>query len=182
MNGNVDQKKISVIEDALKLKDEGRRLSSIVEKFPDYESEIREVFGTAAFIMENEDRIFAPKNILKTILSKMADNMSHAKAIPRLNKEIAEESKNSFPIMEAFEEGDASLESENSLMFRKWKIIIPVIILAIITGIILLRSGSRVKSEIIDKNIETAQKQGGLNSVSNSSANHISSRAKEDNN
>ncbi|MDE1988448.1 MAG: hypothetical protein KGJ58_03890 [Patescibacteria group bacterium] len=141
MNGNFDQKKISVIEDALKLKDEGRRLSYIVEKFPDYESEIREVFGTAAFIMENKDKVFVSKNILKTILSKMADDKPRTQVIPRLNKEITRESKDSSPRMELLEEGDIQLESENSLMFKKWRIIMFVIILAIITGIILLRSG-----------------------------------------
>ncbi|MBM2818297.1 MAG: hypothetical protein HW401_887, partial [Parcubacteria group bacterium] len=57
MNSSLDQKKISVIEDALKLKDEGKRLSFIIAKFPQYESEIREIFGTVVFIKENKDKV-----------------------------------------------------------------------------------------------------------------------------
>lgn len=179
MNGNLNQKKESVIEEALKLKDEGKRLSYIIEKFPDYESEIREVFGTAAFVMENTDKVIAPKNILKTLLSKMPDN-SPAQFAARPQKEIAQENNVRGLVMEDEEDNDAATETENNLAFGKWKIIIPVIILAIAMGVMLLRSDSRTKNEIINENIETTQNSDGLNSVSNTG--DISSSTEKNNN
>ena len=50
MNNNYDQKEELVIEKAFRMRDEGRRLSHLVEKFPEYKEEIREIFGVAAFI------------------------------------------------------------------------------------------------------------------------------------
>lgn len=179
MNGNFNQKKESVIEEALKLKDEGKRLSYIVKEFPDYESEIREVFGTVAFIRENADKIIAPKNILKTLLSKMPDD-SPAQATPRPQKEIAQENNIHGSIAEGAEDSDASPKTENNLMFGKWKIIIPIIILAIAMGVMLLRSDSRTKDEIINENIETTQNLDELNSVPN--AGDISSSTEKENN
>ncbi len=182
MNSNLGQNKMSVIEEALKFKDEGKRLSYIIEKFPDYESEIREVFGTVAFIKENDVEISAPKNILKTLLSKMTDN-SLVQPETYFKKEIERVSNNVYvPVAESDEDtGDdgSSISSENNIMFSKWKIIIPMIILAVVMGIILLRSGSRAKNEIINKNIESSQNLDRLNSVPN--ANDISSSTKNNN-
>lgn len=179
MNGNLNQKKESVIEEALKLKDEGKRLSYIIEKFPDYESEIREVFGTVAFVMENTDKLIAPKNILKTLLSKMPDN-SPAQSASRPQKEIAQENNARGLMMEDEEDNDMFPETENNLIFGKWKIIIPVIILAIAMVVMLLRSDSRTKDEIINENIETTQNSDELNSVSNPG--DISSSTEKENN
>ena len=143
MNRNLEQKKISAVEESLKLKDEGRRLSYIIEKFSDYESEIREVFGTVAFIKENNDKISAPKNILKTLLSKIPEN-SWTQPPPRQVKEIPKEDDIYIRVeKDAEDDEDANFppeEADNNSIFNKWKIIIPVIILAIAMGIILLRS------------------------------------------
>ena len=76
MNDNFNQNKMSDIEEALKLKDEGKRLPYIIKKFPNCESEIREVFGTVAFLKENAEKIGAPVNVFKTLLSKMPGNSS----------------------------------------------------------------------------------------------------------
>lgn len=179
MNGNFNQKKESVIEEALKLKDEGKRLSYIVKEFPNYESEVREVFGMVAFIRENADKIIAPKNILKTLLSKMPDD-SPSQVASRPQKEIARENNIHGSIAEGGEDSDASPKTENNLMFGKWKIIIPVIILAIAMGVMLLRSDSRTKDEIINENIETTQNLDELNSVPNAS--DISSSTEKENN
>lgn len=179
MNGNLNQKKESVIEEALKLKDEGKRLSYIIEKFPDYESEIREVFGMVAFVMGNTDKLIASKNILKTLLSKMPDD-SPAQAASRFQKEIAQENNVHGLMMEDEEDNEVFTETENNLVFGKWKIIIPVIILAIAMGVMLLRSDSRMKDEIINENIETPQNSDELNSVSNTG--DISSSTEKENN
>lgn len=182
MNGNLDQKKEYLVEEALKLKDEGRRLPYIIEKFPDYESEIREIFGTVAFIRENDNKVSAPKNILKTLLSKMTGN-SGAQSSPRLRREIDDENSAFVPITKNDEEAWNNVSSiilENNTIFGKWKIIIPVIILAIAMGVMLLRSDSRTKDEIINENIETTQNSEESNSVPNT--NDISSSTEKNDN
>ena len=159
MNSNLEQKKESAVDDAIKLKEAGKRLFYIIGKFPDYESEIREVFGIVAFIKENNAKIFVPKNILKTILSKMTAG-SPIQATPLPKKEITQDIHAS--IAEDEEYGGESPEIENNLMPGKWKIILPVVILAVITGITLLRSDSKKKDEIINQNIGTSQNSDEL--------------------
>ena len=166
MNRNLEQKKISAIEESLKLKDEGKRLSYIIEKFSDYESEIREIFGIVAFIKENNDKISAPKNVLKTLLSKIPEN-SWIQSSQWQEKEISNEN-NVYSRFEKDAEGDEGgnfpqEETDNNFIFNKWKIIIPVIILSVVMGIILLRSDSKIESEIINENIEMAQNKIKLN-------------------
>jgi len=159
MNSNLEQKKESAVDDAIKLKEAGKRLFYIIGKFPDYESEIREVFGIVAFIKENNAKIFVPKNILKTILSKMTAG-SPIQASPLPEKEIAQDIHAS--IAEDEDYGGEPPEIENNLMPGKWKIILPVVILAFIAGITLLRSDSKKKDEIINQHIGTSQNSDEL--------------------
>jgi len=160
MNSSLEQKKISAVEESLKLKDEGRQLSYIIEKFSDYESEIREIFGIVAFIKENNDKISAPKNILKTLLSKIPEN-SWTQPPPRQVKEIPKEDDAYIRVEKDGEDDEGTdfppEETDNDFIFNKWKIIIPVIILAIVMGIILLRSDSRIESDTTSENVETTQ-------------------------
>ena len=166
MNRNLEQKKISAAEEALKLKDEGRRLSYIIGKFSDYESEIREIFGIVAFIKENNDKISAPKNVLKTLLSKIPEN-SWTQPPPRQEKEISKEDSDYIRVEEDAEDDEGANfppeETDNDFIFNKWKIIIPVIILAIVMGIILLRSDSKIKSETTSDDVETIQNKIEMN-------------------
>lgn len=180
---NFDQKKISVIEDALKMKDEGKRLSYIVGKFPDYESEIREVFGTAAFIVENKDKMAIPKNILKTLLSKMSDDFSSPIGLERQKKEFVPKENSQIQTKEEVDNGDdlgsLSAISENNPV-GKWKIIAPVIILAIVMGILLFKSDSKIENEtIIDENIGIPQESDESDYIS-SVNNEVSSSTEED--
>ena len=168
MNSNLDQKKVSVIEDALKMKDEGKRLSFIIAKFPDYESEIREIFGTVVFIKENKDKVTAPKNILKTLLSKIPESPA-AQPATRFKKEIARENNAYTPSVrddEVSDRDDPLMEIESGKIFGKWKIIIPVVILAIVTAVIWLRSDPIKSVEVIDENIETQHNSSESNLIS----------------
>jgi len=181
MNNNFYQKRISIIEDALKLKDEGKRLSYIIGKFSDYESEIREVFGTVAFIVENKDKIEISKNILKTLLSKMPDDFSSSIDLEKQKKEFSSEENFQIQTKEEADDDDRvglSVTSEDGVVFGKWKIMATVIILAIITGTILLRSDSKIENEIIDENIDLSEESGEQSFVS--SDNEISSSTEED--
>lgn len=168
MNRNFDPKKESAIEEALKLKDEGKRLSYIIAKFPDYESEIREVFGIVAFIRENDEKVSVPKNILKTLLSKMTDH-SPLEPETRFKREAARENNIYISLEEDEEVRDEAPDTGNSLFFGKWKIIIPVAILAIVMAFLLLRSGPIKDVEVINENMETSQNSTELSSASNSS-------------
>ena len=159
MNSNLDQKKVSVIEDALKMKEEGRRLSFIIAKFPDYESEIREIFGTVVFIKENKDKVKAPINILKTILSKIPESPP-ARPGTVFKKESTREINRQPAFAEDDEDisyGDSLIINEDNKIFDKWKVIIPVIILAVVMGVLLLRSDSKTNNEIINERSETSQ-------------------------
>ena len=169
MNDNLDQKKEFAIVGAIKLKEAGKRMSYIIGKFPDYESEIREIFGIVAFIKENDTKIFAPKNVLKTTLSKMtAGSQIQAASLPR--KELMMEKGNNIHIpdttlvtaMEDTGDYGAPPEIQDSLTLGKWKIILPVIILAVAAGILLLRSDSKKTNEIINQNIGTSQNSDEL--------------------
>lgn len=182
MNDSFNQKKMSDIEEALKLKDEGKRLPYIIKKFPNCEFEIREVFGTVAFLKENAEKIAAPINIFKTLLSKMPGNPT-VQLETCLKKEI-ELANDNAPVPETgyyenAKNGDLLMsESENDKMFGKWKIIASVIILAIIMGFILLRSDSKMKIDSINENIKPPQNSDELSSAS--SANDVSSSIKKD--
>lgn len=187
MNIRPEQKKTSVIEEALILKDEGKRLSSIVGKFPDYESEIREIFGTVVFIKENSAKISVSKNILKTLLSKIPAIPSPQQEA-RFRKEI-EQKNNIYPSnienkeykKEEEEEEevyrDLLTESQDNKILSRWKIILPVIVLSIVTGVILLKSDSGKKIELINVNSENSANLSGLNSVS--SANDTATSTEE---
>lgn len=182
MNDSFNQKKMSDIEEALKLKDEGKRLPYIVKKFPNRESEIREVFGTVLFLKENAEKIAAPINIFKTLLSKMPGD-SPIQLETCLKKEIERANNNAYvPETRYYENAkngglpmSESSESENDKMFGKWKIIASVIILAIIMGFIFLRSDSKMKIDSINENIKPPQNSDELSSVSNT--NDVSSSA-----
>lgn len=165
MNNKYDQKEESVIEGAFRLRDEGRRLSHIIEKFPDYRSEVREIFGIVAFIKENEDKVSAPKNILKTLLSKLPDNFKIQSAtiitresIPsnRLSSPIEElnENSNELPIFES--------ESISGISISKWKVTIPIIIVLIILGLFLMQKDSTEKNTA--QNITSTSSPQELNS------------------
>lgn len=172
MNDSFNQKKMSDIEEALKLKDEGKRLPYIIKKFPNCEFEIREVFGTVAFLKENAEKISAPINIFKTLLSKMPGNPT-VQLETRLKKEIERVNDNAHvpKAMDYENAGNSGLsmsESENNKMFGKWKIIASVIILAIIMGFILLRSDSKMKIDSINENIKPPQNSDELSSASSS--------------
>lgn len=171
MNDSFNQKKMSNIEESLKLKDEGKRLPYIVKKFPNCESEIREVFGTVVFLKENAEKIAAPINIFKTLLSKMPGN-SPIQLETRLKKEIKRANDNAYvPETRYYEnaknDGLPMSESKNDNMLGKWKIIASVIILATVMGFILLRSDSKMKKDSINENIKSSQNSDELSSVSN---------------
>ena len=53
-------------------------------------------------------------------------------------------------------------EIEDSLTLGKWKIILPVIILAVATGILLLRSDSKKTNEIMNQDIGTSKNSDKL--------------------
>lgn len=170
MNSSLDQKKASVIEESFHLKDEGMRLSFIIEKFPDYEMEIREIFGTVVFIKENNDKINASKNILKTLLSKIPES-SRVQPLQSFSPKEKEVFKRDNIYVKNEEEsgGDEgdNLSSENldnNSILNKWKIIAPVIVLAIVMGIVLLRSDSRIKNEVLKEDIGIPQDSDELNS------------------
>ncbi|MBM2818067.1 MAG: hypothetical protein HW401_657, partial [Parcubacteria group bacterium] len=120
-----------------------------------------------------------PKNILKTLLSKIPDISPPRKEI--ISKKEAASAANIQPLFIEDDEdniyGDSLMINEGNTIFNKWKIIIPVIILAIVMGIILFRSDSKIESEIINKNAETAQNSIELNPSLN--ATNISSSTKE---
>lgn len=181
MDRNLDQKKVSAIEEALKLKDEGKRLSYIIAKFPDYESEIREVFGIVVFIRENEDKVSAPKNILKTLLSKMTDN-SPLEPEARFRKEAERENNIYISLEEDEEVPDEAPDTGNSLSFSKWKIIIPVAILAIVMAFLLLRSDPIKDVEVINENMEASLNSSDLSPASDSSSSEIASSTESDDN
>lgn len=171
MNQNLNPKKASAIEDALKLKDEGKRLSYIIEKLPNYESEIREIFGIVAFIRENNDKVPAPKNILKTLLSKVNDNSINKKEVD-FRKKIEPEHNVYFPPEKEIEDGevyDETSDLKNNLPFGKWKIIVSVGILSIVMATILLRSGPVKNVEVINENMEASLNSFDLSSTSESS-------------
>lgn len=185
MNRNLDPKKESALEEALKLKDEGKRLPYIIAKFPDYESEIREIFGIVAFIRENDNKVSAPKNILKTLLSKMTDNSSNPSFQPKTHfkKEIVRENNFYIPTEEETEKeevGDEVPDQGSNLYFGKWKIIMPVAILAIVMAVILLRSGPIKDVEVINENMEASLNSSDLIPTSNFS--EIASSTESDDN
>lgn len=175
MNRNLNPKKESAVEEALKLKDEGKRLSYIIAKFPDYESEIREVFGVVAFIRENDNKVSVPKNILKTLLSKMTDN-SPFKPEVRFKKEVIRENNFYIPAEEENEKEEVNDEVDpgSNLSFGKWKIIMPVAVLAIVMAIILLRSGPIKDVEVINENMEASLDSSDLSPASDSSSSESS--------
>lgn len=171
MNQNLNQKKVSVVEEALKLKNEGKRLSHIIAKFPDYESEIREVFGVATFIKENNDKVSAPKNILKTLLSKINGNLADKNDIVSKRKFVPENNIRILPEKEIEDEeiNNEIYDLENNLTFGKWKIILPVVILSIVMAIILFRSDPAKNIEVINENMKASLNSSNIESTSNSS-------------
>lgn len=165
MNNNYDQKERLVIEKSFRMRDEGSRLSNVIEKFPEYKAEIREIFGIGAFIKENKDKISAPKNILKTILSKLPDNfrferMTESRDEPAFGNHIAlaneslSESSAELPIFES--------ESIPIIGNSKWKVAVPIIILFIILGIFLMRKDSTEKNTAENTSTSTQEMNASM--------------------
>lgn len=144
MSDKYGRKEESVIEGAFRLRDEGKRPSHIIEKFSDYQAEIREIFGIVSFIKENEDRVSAPKNILKTLLSRLPDD-SKTHAVLFYKDRLAIDNRAPFKKEEDFKEDDDKLpifESDKAFTASKWKVAIPIIIALIILGLFLTRKDS----------------------------------------
>ena len=79
------------------LRDKGKRISYIVDKFPGYELDIREHFGIVAFLKGISDKVTAPKNVLKIIISKIPDN-STVQTLADYKKKYRRRKKNQFPL------------------------------------------------------------------------------------
>lgn len=153
MNNILEQKKDPIIEEAFLLRDKGKRLSYIVGKFPRYETEIREHFGIVAFVKGVADKVTAPKNILKIIISRIPDNS----VIQTLADYKQERTQTQEKPMPASKEKDTISLSENNILSNKLKIVIFAVAL-IILGFIFLRKDSSKNDLTGDKNMEMFKK------------------------
>lgn len=144
ISDDLDLRKEKIIERAFKMREEGKRLAYIFGKFPEYESEIREVFGTVAFIKENESNIAAPKNIFKTILSKLPDKLPLIQNYSTIaNKKETNRKVYSLPEINDLPSNKKESESRNDLPYGKLKIALLIVIISVIWLVFFLKRDSK---------------------------------------
>jgi hypothetical protein len=126
-------KKEEAVSRALKLKDEGKPLSFILEKMPDEAEEIKEIFGVAKFLSLNKDVVKPPAKLLRNILVSLASEKKPEVALvtkpERERYSLEEEKVESRKII--------SNAGVNSSFFMKtsFKLIFAVLSLAVVAGV-----------------------------------------------
>lgn len=166
MSNLLEKKKESIIEEAFLLRDKGKRISYIADKFPGYELDIREHFGIVAFLKGIADKVTAPKNVLKIIISKIPDN-SAVQTLADYKKEVPKTQEKPIP---AFDEKDAVLTPENNILSKRLRIIIFLIALIALSLIYLRKNPTQndvpgVKNIEMLKRIDVLRPVGNINDI-----------------
>jgi hypothetical protein len=159
MNNN-DEKIFEIMNEALKLKDEGKTIPEILDGYPEYRKELEEMFSTINFLNQEKEKIAAPQDVLRKIvtneeISRYLERGGEYKEKIRMGAFGLPKPQAEARYSDAKGRASEILSQITNRMTNRWKIFVPVGIVAL--AIIALA----IYSQLGKETPQVAQEQEG---------------------